>query len=319
MPDKKEPVSLSVVVPCYNEQEVLPELCRRVHLACQESARGAFEIILVNDGSTDNSLPIMKGLSALHESLVIVNLSRNYGHQIALSAGLAQTRGERVLILDADLQDPPELLGDMMSLMDQGADVVYGQRLCRHGESFFKRLTAKLFYRAFGKLADSSLPVDAGDFRLLSRRAVDILNAMPEQSRFLRGMVGWMGLRQEPFLYARQPRLAGTTKYPLPKMIRFAMDAVTSFSVVPMRLASYTGAAFGVMGLGLLAYVFNAWLRGETVQGWTSLMVVVLVIGSVQLLCLGVFGEYLGRLYIESKRRPLFIIDSITQNGKNKA
>jgi len=306
------PLALSVVIPCFNEEAVLPELCRRVNEACAKEAKGSFEIILVNDGSSDGSLAMMKAMMTLYPALVIVNLARNHGHQLALTAGLAQTRGARVLILDADLQDPPELLDGMMRLMDEsGADVVFGQRLCRHGESLFKRASASLFYRLFGKLTEAQIPADTGDFRLLSHRTVDLLNAMPEQSRFLRGMVGWMGLPQVPFPYERQPRLAGTTKYPLPKMLRFALDAITSFSIVPMRLASYTGALFGVIGLGLLIYVFRAWLLGETVQGWTSLMVVVLVIGSVQLLCLGVFGEYLGRLYMESKRRPLYIIESV--------
>jgi len=308
-------LALSVVVPCYNEEGGLGELCRRVTSACQSVVNDSYELVLVNDGSKDSTLSVMQGLAVTTPHLVIVNLSRNHGHQIALTAGLAQAKGDRVLIMDADLQDPPELLPDMMKIMDQGADVVYGQRLCRNGESWFKRTTASFFYRLFGKLADTSMPADTGDFRLMSRRTIDILNAMPEQSRFLRGMISWIGLQQVSLPYERQPRLIGTTHYPLTKMIRFALDAITSFSIVPMRIASYVGAAFGVFGLALLAYVLRAWLAGETVQGWTSLMVVVLVIGSVQLVCLGVFGEYLGRLYMESKKRPLYIIESI-QRGK---
>ena len=312
--------ALSVVVPCFNEESGLASLCERVWAICKKVTADSFELVLVNDGSTDSSLAVMQGLSTLYPDIVIVNLSRNYGHQIALTAGLSLCHGARVLILDADLQDPPELLESMMQKMDkEKADVVYGQRLSRCGETMFKRASACLFYRFFNKLADTSTPADTGDFRLMSRRAVDILNAMPEQSRFLRGMVGWIGLKQVAFPYERQPRHAGVTKYPLRKMIRFALDAVTSFSVVPMRLASYTGAAFGLFGLLLLAYVLRAWLAGETVQGWTSLMVVVLVIGSVQLVCLGVFGEYLGRLYMESKRRPLFIVESIQRGNGNKS
>lgn len=313
--DSKNCPALSVVVPCLNEEAGLAELCRRVCAACQSCVGADFEIVLINDGSSDATLSVMQGLAAIHPELVIVNLSRNYGHQIALTAGLAQAAGRRVLILDADLQDPPELLAEMMRLMDGGAEVVYGQRLCRKGENAFKRASARFFYRLFGKLADTPMPKDTGDFRLMSRRAVDILNAMPEHSRFLRGMVSWIGLTQVPLPYERQARHTGTTKYPFGKMLRLAFDALTSFSIVPMRLASYIGVAFGMIGFALLLYVFRAWLAGETVQGWTSLMVVVLVIGSVQLLCLGVFGEYLGRMYMESKNRPLYIIESI-KRGK---
>lgn len=311
-------VTLSVVVPCYNEEDGLAELCRRLDAICSQVSDGSYEIILVNDGSSDASLDVMRALAHSFPPLVIVNLARNYGHQIALSAGLSVARGARILILDADLQDPPELLPQMMEVMDeQQADVVYGQRHARNGETLFKRATAKLFYRVFGKLADTPIPADTGDFRLISRRTADILASMPESSRYVRGMIGWIGLKQVAFPYTRAARHAGETKYPLTRMIHFALEAITSFSIVPMRLASYTGAVFGLIGLTLLFYVMRAWLAGETVQGWTSMMVVVLVIGSVQLLCLGVFGEYLGRLYMESKRRPLFIIESVTRSDDN--
>ncbi|MFA6280289.1 MAG: glycosyltransferase family 2 protein [Bdellovibrionales bacterium] len=308
--------ALSVIVPCYNEAQGLAETCQRITAACHASVGDTFEILLVNDGSTDETLAVMRGLGAGTPQIAVVNLSRNYGHQMALTAGLSLCAGERALILDADLQDPPEHLAAMMKIMDDTkADVVYGQRTARAGESWFKRASAALFYRLLGRLADTTIPKDTGDFRLISRRTIDILNKMPEQSRFLRGMIGWIGLTQVAFPYERQPRAAGVTQYPLRKMIRFALDAVTSFSIVPLRLASYGGALMGVLGLALLAYVMRAWLAGETVQGWTSLMVVVLVMGSVQLLCLGVLGEYLGRLYIESKRRPPFIVESVTRRG----
>ncbi len=306
--------ALSVIVPCYNEAQGLTETCKRITAACQASACGDFEILLINDGSTDATLAVMQGLCATTQHIIAVNLSRNFGHQMALTAGLSLCAGERALILDADLQDPPEHLAAMMKIMDTTkADVVYGQRTARAGESWFKRVSAALFYRLLGRLADTTIPKDTGDFRLISRRTIDLLNRMPEQSRFLRGMIGWIGLTQVAFPYERQPRAAGVTQYPLRKMIRFALDAVTSFSIIPLRLASYGGALLGVLGLTLLAYVMRAWLAGETVQGWTSLMVVVLVMGSVQLLCLGVLGEYLGRLYIESKRRPPFIVESVTR------
>ncbi len=307
---------LSAVVPCYNEAEGLRELWRRLSAVCRSAAGDSYEIILVNDGSTDSTWARMNLLAEEDSHIVAVSLSRNHGHQLALSAGLTVACGDHVFVIDADLQDPPELLGKMLDLMNQGADVVYGQRTQRNGETWFKRTTAKLFYRILGKLGEISIPADTGDFRLMSRRAVDILNNMPERSRYIRGMVSWIGLRQVALPYERQPRFAGKTHYPLGKMVRFAIDAVTGFSVVPLRMASYLGAAIGIAGLLLLFYVFFAWMIGETIQGWTSLMVVVLVIGGVQLISLGVFGEYLGRMYIESKHRPLFIIDKIVNHEK---
>jgi dolichol-phosphate mannosyltransferase len=309
---------LSIVVPCYNEQENLADLCTRTRTACDTLADLTYEIVLINDGSTDSTYNVMLGLIKTVPNLVVVNLSRNHGHQLALSAGLAVAKGQYILILDADLQDPPELLPDMMSIMtEQCADVVFGQRTDRKGEFWFKRFSSKWFYKIFDLMADTKIPLDTGDFRLMNRRTLDILNSMPENSRYIRGMVSWIGLKQIPFPYIRAPRQAGRSSYPLHKMIHFALEAMTSFSIKPMRLASLTGALFGVFGLALLFYVMRAWIAGDTVQGWTSLMVVVLVIGSVQLICLGVFGEYLGRLYMESKRRPLYIIDSITRSQKS--
>jgi dolichol-phosphate mannosyltransferase len=213
------------------------------------------------------------------------------------------------LVLDADLQDPPELLAPMMSRMNTGVDTVYGQRTKRVGETAFKRLTAKLFYRLIRRLVEVDIPLDAGDFRLMSRRTVDILNSMPESHRFVRGMVGWMGLRQEALPYERSARFAGTTKYTLSKMLRFVLDAVTGFSIKPLRLASWLGVASGAVGLLLIIYVLSSWVRGHTVEGWTSAMSVILILGSSQLLVLGLIGEYLGRLYLQSKNRPLFIIE----------
>lgn len=311
MPELETP-ALSVVVPCFNEAGNVRELVHRLTDACHKAADDDYEIILVNDGSTDPTWAKISALAEKDHHLVAVNLSRNHGHQLALSAGLSLSRGDRVFILDADLQDPPELLAAMIDLMDkEGADVVYGQRTARKGETASKCLTASLFYRLLARLGEVPLPHDAGDFRLISRRAVDLLNRMPERSRYIRGMVSWIGLKQVPLAYERQARFAGTTHYPFPKMLRLAVDAVTGFSIAPLRLASYAGALMGVAGLVVLLYALYAWLMGETVQGWTSLMVVVLVLGSVQLISLGVFGEYLGRLYMEAKRRPLFIIDKI--------
>ncbi|NCC02875.1 MAG: glycosyltransferase [Proteobacteria bacterium] len=304
--------TLSLVIPCYNEQMVLHTLRERLSTVCDKLQHETVEIILINDGSKDTTWPLIQEWARQDKRVTAINLSRNYGHQIALTAGLTYAQGVRILILDADLQDPPELLPAMLDLMEsEKADVVYGQRQTRQGERFFKCMSARLFYRLIDALSDTPLPANVGDFRLISRRVADHLSAMPEQARYIRGMTSWVGFKQVPFPYERQPRHAGETKYPLRKMLHFAADAITGFSVIPLRVASYLGALFGVIGLFLLIYVLGSWLMGETVQGWTSLMVVVLVIGSVQLLCLGVFGEYLGRLYMESKRRPLYLIDEV--------
>jgi polyisoprenyl-phosphate glycosyltransferase len=315
----KADLTLSVVVPCYNEQESLGELHRRVTSVCTEVVGQDYEIVLINDGSRDQTWPQMVMLAEHDPHIVAVNLSRNYGHQRALSAGLTICRGQRILILDADLQDPPELLEPMMVRMDAGADVVYGQRLAREGETVFKRLTAAQFYRLFRRLVDIEIPLDTGDFRLLNRRTLDILNGMPEQHRFIRGMVSWIGLRQEPISYRRSARLAGETKYPLSKMLGFAFDAITGFSIKPLRLASWLGLGAGAVGLLLILYVLASWSIGHAVEGWTSLMVVTLVLGSCQLLVAGLLGEYLGRLYLESKGRPLFIVERIVRGGTGQS
>lgn len=302
---------LSVVTPCYNEEASLAELRRRITAACQEVVSDDYEIVLVNDGSRDSTWLQLMLLAEHDQHITAVNLSRNHGHQLALTAGLTQCRGDRVFILDADLQDPPELLGAMMARMDAGADVVYGQRISREGETAFKRLSAALFYRLLHRLVDIDIPLDSGDFRLMSRRALDILNAMPEQHRFVRGMVSWIGFRQEALPYHRETRFAGETKYPFSKMLRFALDAITSFSIKPLRMASWLGICAGLGGLLVMIYVLGSWMLGYTVSGWTSLMMITLFLGSSQLFVAGVMGEYIGRLYLESKNRPLFVIESV--------
>jgi glycosyltransferase involved in cell wall biosynthesis len=301
---------LSVVAPCFNEADNLGEFHRRVAAVCE--GLGAWELILVNDGSTDTTFDLIRNLVRRDLHVIGVNLARNYGHQIALTAGLHYCTGEYILILDADLQDPPELLDEMLRLMDQqDADVVYGQRRARAGETWFKTRTAALFYRLMRRLVDIDLPLDAGDFRLMNQRTVAVLNNMPEQHRFIHGMVAWIGLRQVPLLYDREPRRAGETHYPLHRMIRLAFDAITGFSVMPLRLASLAGAGVGVIGLLLLTYTLVGWLTGQALQGWTSMTSLMLILGGAQLMLLGIFGEYLGRLYIEVKRRPLFVVDRV--------
>lgn len=312
-------LSVSVVVPCYNEQEGIHELHRRVSSVCEACVGDSYELVLVNDGSKDATWKIMGEISGADKHVVAVNLSRNHGHQLALTAGLQMCRGERIFVLDADLQDPPELLPQMMARMDEGVDVVFGQRIKREGETLFKKASAYAFYRFLERMVDIEIPRDTGDFRLMSRRAVDVLNNMPEQHRFIRGMVSWIGLRQEALPYQRAARFAGETKYPLSKMIRFAIDAITGFSVRPLRMASYFGVCFGVATLLLLAYVLISYFAGRNIEGWTSLAVIVLTLGSVQLVVAGVMGEYLGRLYVESKGRPLFIIQDVVSSSELSA
>jgi len=311
--------AISIVIPCYNEEACLAALHQRVAAAARAAAGDSYEIVLVNDGSRDGSWAAMQALAGADPRLVAINLSRNHGHQLALTAGLDLCSGERILIIDADLQDPPELLVGMMEEMDrQGADVVYAVRRARAGETAFKKATAKIFYRLLARLTDVEIPIDAGDFRLMSRRALDALLSLPEQARFIRGMVAWVGFRQVPIAYDRAERHAGATKYPLGKMISFAFDAVTGFSTAPLRMASHVGLWLVAASLLLLVYIGISWLAGSTIQGWTSLMLVVVILGAVQMFVLGMIGEYLGRLYIEAKRRPLYIVSDIAGRAQGR-
>ena len=309
-----ERLKLSVVVPCYNEENVLCELHRRLTTVSKSSVDNSYEIVFINDGSKDASWRIMQEISHSDPHVVSINLSRNHGHQIALSAGLQMCRGERIFVLDADLQDPPELLSQMMARMDSGCDVVFGQRIKREGESVFKKTSAYIFYRLLDSMTDIKIPKDTGDFRLMNRRTVDVLNSMPEHHRFIRGLISWIGLRQESLPYVRDTRFAGESKYPMPKMIRFALDAITGFSIRPLRISSYIGIFSSITSLMLLAYIFTQYVTGHNIRGWTSLATIILMLGSAQMLMIGVIGEYLGRLYIESKGRPLFVIQEIVSS-----
>lgn len=304
-------IRLSAVVPCYNEQDGVEELYRRLSRTCRDTVGDSHEIVLVNDGSRDGTLAALQALADRDPHVVVVNLSRNHGHQLALTAGLSVACGDLIFILDADLQDPPELLPEMLARIEDGADVVYGQRRERAGESAFKKLSAKAFYRLISRLSAVDIPVDTGDFRLMTRRVLEVLAAMPEQHRFVRGMVSWVGFRQEPLLYDRDPRFAGETKYPLRKMIGFASDALTGFSVVPLRLAFYLGLLGGLASVALLLYSLIAYMLDDTVTGWTSMMTVVLFVSSIQMIMLGILGEYVGRIFMQSKQRPLFVIESV--------
>jgi polyisoprenyl-phosphate glycosyltransferase len=312
--------ALSIVVPCFNEEACLPELHQRLSAVARQAAGDDFELVLVNDGSRDGSWPTMQRIAENDSHVVAVNLSRNHGHQLALTAGLDLCRGDAILIIDADLQDPPELLPAMLQAMrDNQADVVYGVRKSRAGETAFKRATAHGFYRLLSRATDVDIPLDAGDFRLMSRRALDALLAMPEQARFIRGMVAWIGFKQIPFAYDRQERFAGETKYPFGKMLRFALDALTGFSSAPLKLASHAGLLLSAGSVLLILYIGWAWLAGQSIQGWTSLMLVVVVLGAVQMFVLALMGEYIGRLYNEAKGRPLYIVQEIAGGERGPA
>jgi dolichol-phosphate mannosyltransferase len=304
--------ALSIVVPCFNEEACLELLHARLTGAAREAMGDDYEIVLINDGSRDGSWPMMRRLALGDPHLVCLDLSRNHGHQLALTAGLDLARGELILIVDADLQDPPELLGPMLETMRaEGADVVYGVRRSRSGETQFKKATAHAFYRLLASATEIDIPVDAGDFRLMTRRALNVLLAMPEQARFIRGMVAWIGFRQVPFLYDRADRAAGISKYPLRKMLRFALDALTGFSSAPLKLASHFGLLLSLGSLLIILYILYAFVSGQSIQGWTSLMLVMVVLGAVQMFVLAMMGEYIGRLYSQAKQRPWDIVQEI--------
>ena len=299
--------AISIVAPCFNEEEVLPRTLPRLHAAGQATG-STYEIVLVDDGSHDRTWEIITAAAARDPRVRGVRLSRNFGHQMALTAGLERARGADVLIIDADLQDPPELLGRMLEKRREGFDIVYGQRQSRAGETWFKRVTAGMFYRLIGYLSEVPIPADTGDFRLMSRRAVDAFLQLPESTRFIRGMVAWIGYPQVAVLYDREARAAGTTKYSLGKMVRFSADALTGFSIKPLRVATFASAALFGAAFALTVWAVVVWLLNGTVRGWASLIVTILVVGGVQTLILGIIGEYIGRLFIEMKRRPLYLV-----------
>lgn len=307
---------LSVVVPCYNEEDGVLELHRRVTASVETLFADSYEIVLIDDGSKDRTWEMIQGLSQSDPHVVAVKLSRNHGHQLALTSGLSVARGELVFVIDADLQDPPELLGAMHEMMlKEGADVVYGQRRTRAGESAFKKQTAGLFYRLLSRMTSVDIPLDTGDFRLMTKRIADEIARMPEHDRFIRGLVAWLGFKQVAFQYDRDARFAGTTKYPFRKMLSFAVDALVSFSILPLRLATYTGAVL-VFVMGLIGlYAIFGWILHGTAPGWTSLTLLIVFVSAVQFMVLGLIGEYVGRIYIQSKQRPLFMIAEISKSA----
>jgi len=301
----------SVVAPVFNEEETLPHFYARV-MAAMERLGEPFELVLINDGSRDGSFRAMRALHERDPRVRVVDFSRNFGHQIAISAGLDHARGQAVIIIDSDLQDPPEVILELIARWRDGAEVVYAQRATRHGETRFKLLTAAIFYRLIARITSVNIPRDTGDFRLLDRRVVDALVAMREHHRFMRGLSVWVGFRQEAVRYERHERFAGTTKYPLSKMIRFSLDAITSFSHLPLQLATSVGFALaGISLLGILvAAIVRLFVPGAII-GQATTLIIVLLLGGIQLIFLGVIGEYLGRIYDEVRARPLYIVRTV--------
>ncbi len=305
------PPTLSVVVPCHDEELVLGETHARLTRACR-SLGVRYELIYIDDGSRDATRACIEQLRRDDPCACLIGLSRNFGHQTAVTAGMQHARGQAVVLIDADLQDPPELIPEMFRLWQGGADVVYAVRRARRGESLFKRATAALFYRLLNLASNVPIPADTGDFRLMDRRVVDAVSAMPERDRFLRGMVAWVGFRQQAISYERDPRRAGSSKYPLSRMLALALDATLSFSARPLRFATYMG--FLASGMALAGIIYALVVRLCTtswVSGWAFLAICVLFMGGVQLACIGIMGEYLGRVYAEVKRRPLYLVDRL--------
>ncbi len=300
---------LSVVAPCLNEEDGLEEFYLRLKAAIRDAGISSYEVILVDDGSKDRTWDIIRLISKRDKSIRGIKLSRNFGHQAALTAGLNQSLGEYIFIIDSDLQDPPELLMPMLEKMKEGYDVVYGQRKRRSGETFFKLLSASMFYRFLSVMADISIPQDTGDFRLMGRKVLNAYKEISESQRFTRGLISWLGFRQTALPYDRHARFAGSTKYPLMKMINFSLDAVTGFSLKPLRMIMLLGLI--TSGLSFLAFTYSIyqWVFLNTVPGWASLMTVICLIGCVQIICLGVVGEYVGRTFTETKKRPLYLIE----------
>lgn len=309
---------LSVVVPCYNEESVIGTTFRRLKDVVGSIGIES-ELIFVDDGSTDGTWSMLCSLrDSEPDGVTLLKLSRNFGHQMAITAGLQQSTGDYTLLIDADLQDPPELIPDMLAVAAKGFDVVYGVRRKREGEGKFKRWSAYVFYRLLRYMAKTDIPSDAGDFRLLSRRAANGILRMPERHRYLRGMVSWIGYKQCPVEYDRAPRTMGETKYTLWKMVSLSLDAIVSFSAFPLRLATYAGFTLSIGSMLFFIYITYLWYLNEVLPGWSSLIASVIFIGGIQLIILGIAGEYIGKIYEEVKGRPLFIVsDIVTENERS--
>ncbi len=302
---------ISVVVPMYYEEDVVDECYKRLTNVLKTLENYEYEIIFVNDGSKDKTLFLLEQIAKKDENIKILSFSRNFGHQVAVTAGLKEVTGDAVIIIDADLQDPPETICDMIKLWEQGYEVIYGKRKIRKGESAFKLLTAKMFYKTLNILSDVEIPKDTGDFRLVDRKVVDTINQMPEHNKFLRGLFSWVGYKQTAFEYERKERFAGKTKYPLRKMLKLASDGIIGFSTKPLKMVGFIGILSIIISIAILIYalISYAFNLNNLSAGWTSIMVTVTFFAGVQLLSIWVMSEYIGRIYDESKNRPQYIID----------
>ncbi|MHB1394730.1 MAG: glycosyltransferase family 2 protein [Clostridia bacterium] len=301
---------ISIVVPMYYEEKVAEECYKRLK-SVMDTCGYEYELVFVNDGSRDGTLDILERIAGNDKNVKVLGFSRNFGHQVAVTAGIDKARGSALVIIDADLQDPPELIPEMLKLWEQGYEVVYAKRKRRKGESIFKRATAGLFYRLLDKLSDTRIPLDTGDFRLIDAKVADELRKMREKNRFLRGMVSWIGFKQIPVEYEREERFAGETKYPLKKMLKLALDGIISFSSKPLKLSQYLGLFAVICAMAIFIYSVAYRIVGgkNLVSGWASIMTTVAFLGGVQLISIGILGEYIGRMYDESKGRPLYIIE----------
>lgn len=308
----------SIVVPLYNEQEVVMESYRRLKHV-MDSVEESYEIVFVNDGSRDNTAFIVERICEEDKNIKLVDFSRNFGHQIAITAGMDYATGDAIVVIDGDLQDPPEVIPQMIDKWKEGFEIVYGKRISRKGETFFKKITAKAFYRLLNSMTDVEIPVDTGDFRLIDRKVCNALKKVKERNRYIRGLISWLGFKQTAVEFARDKRFAGETKYPFKKMIRFAFDAITSFSHKPLKLASYAGFILSIASfLYMLFVIYIKLFTYKTVEGWASILAVNLFFYGIILSILGINGEYIGRIYDEEKGRPLYIIKSLTNVNKSK-
>lgn len=305
---------LSIIIPIYNEEGNIPKLFERLTNVISVLHSDA-EFIFINDGSLDGSIRLIKELALLHPNVRYVDFARNFGHQIAVTAGIDHCKGKAAVIIDADLQDPPELIVEMFQKWKEGYEVVYAKRRSREGESYLKKFTAKLFYRMLKKITSINIPVDTGDFRLIDRKIIDALKQMPEQQKFLRGQISWIGFRQTFIEYDRDARYSGKTGYTFKKMTRLALDGITSFSNLPLKFATFTGfMVSGIAFIMILYALYSRFISGDYVPGWTSLMLAVLFIGGVQLICIGIIGEYISRMSSNVRNRPLYIINDSNIN-----
>jgi len=298
---------LSIVIPAYNEEAVLAQTIGRLESVMVQN-QYRYEMLFIDDGSKDQTLFILKKHAEINSNIKVLSFSRNFGHQAAVSCGIDHCSGDAIVIIDADLQDPPECIPKMVSLWQEGNEVVYGKRKSRDGESFFKTFTAKTFYRVLNSLSSVDIPMDTGDFRLIDRKVADVLKGLPERNRFLRGLVSWIGFRQVPYQFARDPRAAGETKYTLKKMINLAIDGILSFSSAPLRLMAKLGVGILFISFALFVYTIVSLVIGSAAVGWASLMTVIVFFGGCNFLAIGLLGEYVARIYDEAKGRPNYIV-----------